>query len=54
MVKFAKEEVQRGQSGACHNYPTYMKVAREGILVGLRRYRFFGKLLMPSDGEFEL
>nr|XP_011459238.1 PREDICTED: probable RNA-dependent RNA polymerase 5 isoform X4 [Fragaria vesca subsp. vesca] len=41
MVKFAKEEVQRGQSGACHNYPTYMKVAREGILVGLRRYRFF-------------
>ncbi|KAL6221871.1 hypothetical protein ACLB2K_005263 [Fragaria x ananassa] len=41
MVKFAKEEVQRGQSGSCHNYPTYMKVAREGILVGLRRYRFF-------------
>ncbi|XP_061994035.1 probable RNA-dependent RNA polymerase 5 isoform X1 [Rosa rugosa] len=42
MVKFAKEEVQRGQSIACHhNYSMYMKVAREGILVGLRRYRFF-------------
>ncbi|KAM5547585.1 hypothetical protein ABKV19_001861 [Rosa sericea] len=42
MVKFAKEEVQSGQSIACHhNYSTYMKVAREGILVGLRRYRFF-------------
>ncbi|XP_050363842.1 probable RNA-dependent RNA polymerase 3 [Argentina anserina] len=42
MVKFAKEEVQRCQIPAGDiNYSTYMKVAREGILVGLRRYRFF-------------
>jgi hypothetical protein len=31
-----------------------MKVAREGIVVGLRRYHFFGTLLMLSYVEFKL
>ncbi|KAK9939776.1 hypothetical protein M0R45_016463 [Rubus argutus] len=41
LVKFAKEVTQRGHSTYDHNYATYMKVAREGIVVGLRRYHFF-------------
>lgn len=54
MVKFAKEVTERGHSTYDHNYATYMKVAREGIVVGLRRYHFFGTLLMLSYGEFGL
>jgi hypothetical protein len=54
MVKFVEEGsegTQTGSSIAYNNYATYSKVAREGILVGLRRYHFFGMLLKPSHGE---
>lgn len=50
MVKFVEEKSERTQTGssiAYNNYATYSKVAREGILVGLRRYHFFGMLLKP-------
>ncbi|KAM5547584.1 hypothetical protein ABKV19_001860 [Rosa sericea] len=42
-VKFTQGE---GSSG------TYSKLIREGILVGLRRYGFFGMLFKPSYVEF--
>ncbi|KAM0969661.1 hypothetical protein TB2_017503 [Malus domestica] len=42
MMKFADEGNGTGPSNSYNNkYVTYRKVAREGILVGLRRFRFF-------------
>ncbi|CAN6541027.1 unnamed protein product [Malus baccata var. baccata] len=42
MMKFADEGNGTGPSNSYNNkYVTYCKVAREGILVGLRRFRFF-------------
>lgn len=42
MVKFTQGE---GSGIPCdNNYGTYSRVIREGILVGLRKYGFFGML----------
>ncbi|XP_021807143.1 probable RNA-dependent RNA polymerase 3 [Prunus avium] len=42
MVKFSDVGTQKVPTGfKDNNYANYSKVAREGILVGLRRYRFF-------------
>jgi hypothetical protein len=50
MVKFAGELVtHRGGSNVHNNnYPTYIKLERKGILVGLRRYHFLGMLLINA------
>ncbi|KAM5547587.1 hypothetical protein ABKV19_001862 [Rosa sericea] len=43
IVKFDEEGTQTGSRTSYDNdYSTYMKVERQGIFVGLRRYRFFG------------
>ncbi|POO00833.1 RNA-dependent RNA polymerase-type [Trema orientale] len=48
-VKFAEEvNGNSGTGSRDHNYAGYRKIAREGILVGLRRYCFFGELLSNS------
>lgn len=53
MVKFADVATEKIPTGIKdNNYANYSKVAREGILVGLRRYRFFGTPFMPQYGEF--
>ncbi|TXG61454.1 hypothetical protein EZV62_012817 [Acer yangbiense] len=41
MVKFAGEVTGRRSFGITSDYAKYSKIAREGILVGLRRYHFF-------------
>ncbi|XP_020536474.1 probable RNA-dependent RNA polymerase 5 isoform X3 [Jatropha curcas] len=43
MVKFAEEETEErsSASSSVHYYANYKKLAIEGVLVGLRRYRFF-------------
>lgn len=46
LVKFAEEmNVGKGSHAFQESDSIYHKVAQEGILVGLRRYQFFGKLL---------
>ena len=50
MVKFAEGGTEMGLSDNYH--AAYMKIAREGIPVGLRKYRFFGKPVSLSYGEF--
>lgn len=52
MVKFADAVNDKDPRKKMGLYVDYSKVAREGILVGLRRYCFFGMPLMPSYGEF--
>lgn len=44
-VRFADEAVDRRNSALSlnHCYPSFYKLAKEGILVGLRLYRFFGE-----------
>ncbi|GAV88059.1 RdRP domain-containing protein [Cephalotus follicularis] len=41
MVKFAEDRTERGTTSRYYYTRYYNKIAREGILVGLRRYRFF-------------
>ncbi|KAF8393436.1 hypothetical protein HHK36_021680 [Tetracentron sinense] len=45
IVKFTEEVTDRSSSALSFNSSNaeYLKIAKEGILVGLRRYRFFGK-----------
>lgn len=44
LVKFAEEiEGHRALNNLNDSYSKYNEIAREGILVGLRRYRFFGE-----------
>lgn len=46
LVKFAGEmNIGKGSHSFWEADSIYHKVAQEGILVGLRRYQFFGKLL---------
>lgn len=48
MVKFSDVVTERVPTAIKdNNYANYSKVAREGILVGLRRYQFFGMPFMP-------
>ncbi|XP_057969037.1 probable RNA-dependent RNA polymerase 5 isoform X2 [Malania oleifera] len=43
IVKFANREIDLSTSATCsgNHYTAYSSIAKEGILVGLRRYRFF-------------
>lgn len=52
VVKFAEEVADRRQPDiSWDSYSMYNKIAREGIVVGFYRYRFFGEPFFNAVGE---
>lgn len=54
VVQFAEDATKMGSNGGSSgsNYAVYEKILKEGILVGLRRYQFFGKIFYLSFCQF--